>query len=482
MPTFTRRTRTPVPPEALFTWHARPGAFERLAPPWQPVRLAEFEGTGAGQRAVIELGPGPRPLRWVAEHHPLPDEERQHGALGFVDEQVSGPFAAWRHTHRMLPAEDPGRSVLEDHVEYELPLAPIAYPLAGDRAERELLRLFAYRHRVTREDLARHAAADLSSLTVAITGSTGLLGSALAALLTTGGHTVVRLVRSTQQATAWRRGPRERAAYWNPARGEIDRAALEGVDAVVHLAGESVFAPRWSREKKARILDSRARGTRLLADTLATLKRPPRVLLSASASGYYGDSGDETVTEQAGPGEGFLAEVCRAWEAATAPAEQAGIRTCRLRIGVVLSPAGGFLGTAFPAFWLGLGGSVGSGRGWMPWVALDDVLYAVLHLLARDDLAGPFNLSAPHPVRQKDLTDDLGAVLRRPSVLRIPASLARTAGGEAAREMALKSVRMQPERLLNSGFRFAYPLLDGALRHLLGRTAIVPVDPTAPAA
>lgn len=463
MPTFTRRVHVEAPAQALFDWHNHRGAFERLAPPWQPVRLARFEGIRDGQRAVIKLGPKHAALTWIAEHHDFV-EGRQ-----FRDVQVKGPFARWVHTHRMLP-DGANASVLEDDVEYRLPLAPLAQWIGGRQAERQLERMFAYRHRVTREDLSRHRAADLPRLTIAITGSTGLLGEALVAFLTTGGHRVLRLVRSPAAVARYADRADEQAAYWNPERGEIDAAALEGVDAVLHLAGENVFALRWSEAKKRRILESRTRGTRLLSGTLAALDHPPPTFISASASGYYGDRGAEVVPEETSSGTGFLAEVCRAWEAATEPASEAGIRTVNLRIGVVLTPAGGALGFALPAFLAGLGGVVGDGTGYFPWIALDDVLYAVLHLLATPDLGGPVNLSAPEPVPQRTFVETLGTVLHRPTVWRIPEAVVQSVAGEAADEMVLKSIRMVPEHLQDSGFRFAYPALEPALRHVLGRT------------
>ena len=464
MPTFTRRSRIDVPAQALFDWHNHRGAFERLAPPWQPVRLERFEGIRDGQRAVIKLGPKPAALAWIAEHRDY-IEGRQ-----FRDIQVKGPFARWEHTHRTIP-EDDTTSVLEDDVAYRLPFAPLSQPLGGKLAERQFERMFAYRHRVTREDLSRHHAAALPSLRIAITGSTGLLGEALVAFLTTGGHNVVRLVRTRDVVARYADRADERAAYWDPDQGEIDAAALEGVDAVLHLAGESVFGLRWSPAKKRRILESRMRGTRLLSETLAALEHPPPVFLSASASGYYGDHGASIVTESTPSGDGFLAEVCREWEAATSAAEAAGIRTAILRIGVVLTPAGGALGLALPAFLAGLGGTVGNGNTYFPWIALDDVLYAVLHLLSDSSLSGPFNLSAPEPVTQQAFAKTLGRVVRRPTPWRIPSSLVRRVAGEAGEEMMLKSTRMQPEALLSSGFRFAYPELESALRHLLGRSS-----------
>lgn len=463
MPTFTRRTRVDAPAQALFDWHDHRGAFNRLAPPWQSIRLERFDGIRNGDRVVIKLGPKFAALTWVAEHRNL-IEGRQFG-----DVQVKGPFATWEHTHGMVPEGDDS-SILDDNITYRLPFAPLSQRLGGRLAEREIDRMFAYRHRVTRQDLSRHQDAALPNSTIAITGSTGLLGEALVAFLTTGGHRVVRLVRSRAAVARYADRTDEHAVYWNPEQGEIDRAALEGIDAVIHLAGENVFGLRWTETKKQRILESRVRGTRLLSETLAQLDRPPRVLISASASGYYGDRGASMVTEATPPGDGFLAEVCRAWEAATAPAEDAGIRTVHARIGVVLTPAGGALGFALGPFLAGLGGIVGDGDSYFPWIALDDVLYALHYLAATPDMSGPVNLGAPNPVTQRTFVKTLGTVIRRPTVWRIPAGMVRTVSGESADEMILKSVRMMPEALLDSGFRFSYPELEPALRHVLGRT------------
>ena len=461
MPTFTRRSPIDAPAECLFRWHDHRGAFERLAPPWQPVRLERFDGIRPGQRAVIKLGPKPASLTWVAEHRDFV-EGRQ-----FRDVQVRGPFARWEHTHRMIP--DGEASVLEDDVAYRLPFGALGR-LGGGIAERQLARMFAYRHRVTAEDVRRHHAAGLGSFCIAITGSTGLLGEALVAFLTTGGHRVRRLVRSRPAVARYADRADESAVYWNPERGEIDAGALEGVDAVIHLAGESVIAPRWSDAKRRRIYESRVRGTRFLSEALVALDPPPRVLLSASGSGFYGDRGDAHLTESDEPGDGFLAVVCRDWEAATTPAESAGIRTAHLRIGAVLTPAGGALKLALPAFLGGLGGVVGSGATFLPWVALDDVLYAVLHVLTTPSLCGPVNVGAPEAVTQKTLAEALGRVLHRPTLLRLPDAAVRVVAGEAGEEMLLTSTRMVPAKLLNSGFRFAYPDPEPALRHLLGRT------------
>ncbi|MEM9999077.1 MAG: TIGR01777 family oxidoreductase, partial [Bacteroidota bacterium] len=399
MPTFTRDIAVPAPADALFAWHERPGAFDRLSPPWQPVTLQHFEGIRDGQRAVIDmpLGPGPLTLTWIAEHRDYRPSTAPDEPGSFTDVQIEGPFASWRHTHRMLP-EEAEASTLRDEIVYELPASRVTQPLGGWLAKGELDRVFAYRHRVTRHDLARHAAAGLAPMTIAVTGGSGMIGTQLIPFLTSGGHRIVQLVRDPDATPPAWYGDRLRYAQWNVAEERIDAASLEGVDAVIHLAGENVFAPRWTAQKKRRILESRAQGTRLLARTLASLDRKPRVLLSSSASGIYGHRADRVLTEDDAPGTGFLADVCKVWEAATEPAEAAGIRTVHLRTGVVLDPRGGALSLMKTPFAAGLGGWIGRGDTYTPWIALDDVLYAMLYALASDDLSGPVNLSAPQPV------------------------------------------------------------------------------------
>ncbi|MEM1115006.1 MAG: TIGR01777 family oxidoreductase [Bacteroidota bacterium] len=470
MLTYSASTPVSASAAALFDWHERPGAFQRLSPPWQDVSLERHDGIRDGDRAVIRLGAGPVAIRWVAEHRAYADAcRRGEGACQFEDVQVSGPFASWHHTHRMLP-NGPSDSVLLDEVDYQLPLAPLSTAVGGWAARAQLDRMFAYRHRVTREDVRRHAEADAPPMTVAITGATGLVGSALAAFLTGGGHTVVRLVRTPGTVARWDRGPQERAVYWNVAQGEVEMPALRrhAPDAVVHLAGEPVYGLAYTAAKKRRIWESRTQGTQLLARALAALDRPPRVLVSASASGVYGDRDATPVTEADAPGTGFLADVCQAWEASTAEAEAAGIRTVHARIGLVATPAGGMLGTLAPVARLGLGGWVGDGSAYWPWITLDDAIYALAFLIRNETLAGPVNVSAPEPVPSRTFVETLGAVLRRPAVLRAPEAVVRALGGEIADELALKSVRMRPARLEAAGFRFAYPGLAQGLGHVLG--------------
>jgi len=299
---------------------------------------------------------------------------------------------------------------------------------------------------------------------VAITGSTGLVGSEVVDDLSAGGHEVVRLVRRVPL-------PRETAVLrWDPVKREVDAAGLEGFDAVIHLAGENVGAGRWTAARKAAIRDSRVNGTRLLCETLAGLARPPKTLVCASAVGYYGDRGEETLTEASPPGAGYLAEVCREWEAASAPAARKGIRVVALRIGMVLSPKGGALPRMLPLFRAGLGGVIGGGRQYVSWVALDEIPLLLLHTLHCSDLSGPVNAVAPRPVTNREFTEALGKALSRPTPLPVPAFALRLAvGREMADTLLLASARVVPRRLEETGFQFRFPELGAALRHLFAK-------------
>jgi uncharacterized protein (TIGR01777 family) len=297
---------------------------------------------------------------------------------------------------------------------------------------------------------------------VAVSGSSGLIGSALVRSLTGGGHGASRLVRGLAS------GPD--AIGWDPAAGVRDTARLEGLEAVVHLAGENIGAGRWTERRKAEIRRSRVEGTQRLCEGLARLATRPGVLVSASAVGFYGDRGDEALLEESPAGNDFLAGVCRDWEAATEPAARAGIRVVRLRFGVVLSPAGGALKKMLLPFRLGAGGRIGSGRQHMSWIALDDAVGAIHHALVTGSLAGPVNAVAPSPVTNAEFTRALARALRRPAIAPLPAFAARLAFGEMADALLLASQRVLPGRLQASGYTFRFPDLEGALRHLLGRT------------
>jgi uncharacterized protein len=456
MPIFRHRSEFDHPVEELFGWHRRPGAFERLSPPWEEVRVRARSGEGlhAGSRVTLELRKGPAALTWEVEHTQF-EENRL-----FVDEQRAGPFQRWRHEHRFeaLPG---GRSALEDVVEWELPLGRLGEAFGGGYVEESLRRLFTFRGIRLADDLALHRRSTAAPRrTIAVTGASGMIGTQLTHLLTTGGHTVRPIVRRSGVPDAIR---------WDPVQGVLEPGDLEGVDAVVHLAGEPIVGARWTESKKRAILESREAGTRTLTRALARMSRPPEVLVSSSAIGLYGDRGAELLTEGSSPGAGFLSEVTQRWEAATLPARSAGIRTVLLRTGIVLSPGGGVLGTVLLPFRMGVGGRLGRGSQFMSWIDLDDHLRMIIHAIEAREVAGPMNATAPNPVPNAAFTDILGRVLRRPTLLPVPALALRTLLGEMGDELLLQGQRVLPEVALRSGFTFLRPDLEDCLRFQLGR-------------
>jgi uncharacterized protein (TIGR01777 family) len=455
--THTYRSPMPVAADHLYAWHANPGVLQRLTPPWLDVRIEEEGGIADGDTAQLRVPvAGPLGFTWELEHESLPD------GLGFADIQRSGPFRSWRHEHR-FEAGDAGSSVLVDCLTYGLPFGAAGETLAGGRLERTLDELFAFRHRRTRLDLTRHGTVNQGPLHVAITGATGLVGAQLVAFLQTGGHTVSRIVRKSTGA--------DDEMLWDPARGEIDAQAIEGLDAVVHMAGASIGSWPWSQKRKAAIRDSRVNGTKLLARTLSGLQRPPAVLVSTSAVGYYGSRGDEVLSETSPSGSGFLADVCRDWEAAAQPAAAAGIRVVHPRFGVVLAGEGGMLPLVAKVVRAGIGGPLGNGRQYLAWIALDDLLGIILEAILNPALEGPVNAVAPQAITNAEFTRALGTVLHRPTIVPAPAFAIRAVTGELADNVILTSQRVEPSRLQSHGFRFAFPTIDTALRHELGRSA-----------
>lgn len=455
MPTFVHECEIPFPVDEVFGWHMRPGALERLLPPWEDVRVVSREGGVAeGGLVRIRAKRGPISAEMKVRHTAF-EENRL-----FRDEQVSGPLRSWVHSHE-FEAGSSGATLLRDRIEWEPPGGAAGQIFARGVVEAELKRFFAFRGRRIAQDLARHRAWEGSRITVAVTGSSGFIGSALCHFLTTGGHRVLRIVRRKPGRDSGEIG-------WDPMEGRIERARLEGVDAVVHLAGESLTGERWTPAKKRAIWRSRIEGTRLLVDALAGLRRPPRVLVSSSAVGFYGDRGAERLTEAGRPGKGFLADLCREWEAEASAARRAGIRVVQLRSGLVLSPGGGALGTMLLPFKLGIGGRLGSGRQYVSWIDHDDLVALVFHAITTPSLRGPVNATAPHPVPNATFTTILGRVLRRPTLLPVPSLAVRGMFGEMGRTLLLQGARVLPEAATASGFRFDFESLEESLAHQLG--------------
>ncbi|WP_237568578.1 TIGR01777 family oxidoreductase [Mycolicibacterium lacusdiani] len=437
------------PLDEVFAWHTRQGAMRRLVPPWQPMKVvAETESLADG-RAILGLPGG---LRWIAQHDPAQYDPPHR----FVDVLSSDGLRSlppraigwWRHTHDFAEGPTSGSTRVHDHVDTTV-------PGVGLRST------FVYRHRQLADDLAAHRDAELAgagSMTVAVTGSSGLVGTALCALLSTGGHRVVRLVRGAPGA-----GQR----HWDPLAPAAD--LLAGVDAVIHLAGESI-AGRFTDAHRAAIVDSRIEPTRRLAEVAARTVDGPRTFVSASAIGFYGyDRGDVSLTEDAGRGDGFLADVVSDWEAATAPAADGGMRVVTVRTGIVQSAEGGTLKLLRPLFAAGLGGRLGSGRQWLSWIGLDDLLDVYYRALYDDRLSGAVNAVAPNPVRNDEYTRALAKVMHRPAILPVPGFGPRLLLGEqGARELAEASQRVLPAKLAAVGHRFRQPEVADALSHQLG--------------
>lgn len=461
--TFTLRSPMPVSAGELYDWHSRPLAFRRLLPPWEQIDITHTTGAFGTDGYLIDFRArlfGPIHARWSARAFDFQPGKQ------FQDQQLKGPFAFWNHTHRMIP-NGPNASFLEEFIEYRLPLGFLGKGIAGGGIRKRLEAVFAYRHALTRNDLERHQIyRDRPRLTIAVTGSRGLVGSELVPFLTTGGHRIVRLVTgkggpSYDDGTRW--------LNWNP-EAKIDPGLLEGVDAVIHLAGDNVASNRWSSAKKKKILDSRTIPTGNLAAALAAMppERRPKVFLSASAIGFYGSRGDETLNEDSQRGVGFFPDVCQAWEEATAPAREAGIRTVNLRIGVVLTPRDGALGKQLLPFKLGAGAVLGSGRQWVAWITIGDLIGAIHHCLM-NELKGAVNCVAPRPVTNREFAKSLGLVLHRPAFFWLPRPFLQVVFGELADNALLASIRANPGKLLDSGFVFEHSELIPALKFVLGK-------------
>ncbi|MFN8072726.1 MAG: TIGR01777 family oxidoreductase [Mycobacterium sp.] len=437
------------PLDEVWAWHTRPGAMRRLVPPWQPMRIVKETESLANGQAILGLPGG---LRWVAQHDPAGyDPPHQFVDVLSSDGLMTLPprvIGWWRHTHRFSDAGD-GRTRMHDEVDTTVPGAA-------------LRSTFAYRHRQVAEDLAAHrdaAQAGAGSLVVAMTGASGLVGAALSAFLSTGGHRVIRLVRRDPANPGERR--------WDPDNPAAD--LLAGVDVVVHLAGESI-AGRFTAAHRRAIRDSRIEPTRRLAEVAAATPGLG-AFVSASAIGFYGyDRGEEILDENSSRGDGFLADVVADWEDAAAPAAGGGARVVAVRTGIVQAADGGTLKLLRPLFAAGLGGRLGSGKQWLSWIGIDDLLDIYYRAMYDSRLSGPVNAVAPDPVRNSEYTAALAGALHRPALLPVPSLGPRVLlGRQGAQELAEANQRVLPAALDALGHRFRQPTIDDALGHQLGR-------------
>ncbi len=445
--------------ETTFDWFEHEGSFRRLMPPWEVAEEVKADETlEVGSQRIFRFPMGPMKMTWVAEHTAY--DPPHH----FADKMVKGPFWRWHHDHNL--SEDNGVTTVTDEVSYQVPFGPLGNLvdriLGGALVRSRITRMFRARELRLQGDLQQHGKfANQSRKKVLIAGSSGCIGTQLVAFLDTGGHEVWRLVRRPAKVDS-------QELEWYPEKGEIDASILEGFDVIIHLGGVGIGDKRWNKRRKQMIRDSRVNSTKLLADAISSLENKPECLMLASAVGWYGDRGDEQLTEDSTPGEGFLPDICREWEDAASTVEELGVRTVFLRTGIVLTATAGALGKMLFPFKMGAGGPIGNGKQWMSWISLDDEIYAINHLMMNDDSKGVYNLSSPNPVEQKKFAKTLGRVLRRPAFAPLPKFVVKILFGEMGEKLTLESQRVLPTKLTAEGYQFVHEDLESGLRDTLG--------------
>lgn len=443
---FTFQSQLPVSVEEAFAWHLRKGAIERLLPPWSKIEVLFPPGSPkeVGSKAGFLLKWGPFRWKWILEHRTFIANQE------FSEIQIQGPFGDYSHRHNFAPI-DPISCKLSDEISYTSLL-----PLLNRRIQKEFSRLFSWQHAILREDLKLIDNYQRKPLRILLSGSSGFIGHHLKIFLQLAGHEVVRLVRKQEDHA-------DDAIFWDPNHGAVKKEDFEGFDAIVHLAGAGIAQGRWTKNKKDQFFLSRCRDTWLLSQVLCRLYQPPKVMLCASAIGYYGDRGKEELTEESAQGSGFLADLCSKWEKATDAIENRGTRVIHARFGVVLNAKGGMLQKMLLPMRLGMGGRMGSGSQWISWIGLDDLLGACYHCLMKEEISGPMNLVAPLPVTQAEFVRTLSKKLGRLAICHLPSWFLKTVFGEMAKEMILSSQKVQPAKLLKTGYAFRYPDLKTAL-------------------
>ena len=468
---FESTLEVSVPVEKLFSWHENPGAFERLTPSFDPVKVSKRMGGVDGGTVYIDMKAGPIPLTWVAQHHSYKKN------VQFLEDQTSGPFVGplpfwngtWHHQH-LFKKVDSKNSIVTDRLNYDFPMDPFGSIFGSWYTKKRLKQMFAYRRNITENDLYEQSKYKGKPLDIAVTGGSGLVGAELMPYLTTAGHKVENIVRGR---------PKKGELGWNLQKGTISN--LEGKDAVVHLAGEPINKPiagvvpvPWTKWKRKEILESRVKGTRILAEHLASLNNPPKVLVCASAIGYYGDNGDALLSEDGAKGNDYFSRVVKEWEAAAKPAIDAGIRVVFLRLAPVMSPLGGALQVLSLPAMLGSSPPVAGGKQWWSWIAIDDVIGSIYHSIITESLSGAVNVASPNPVRQKEWAATLAKVFwgrlgKLTTLIPVPGFILKTFLGEFGDVLALSSIKVDSSKLIESGYKFRFEDLENCFRHLLGK-------------
>ncbi len=454
METFQFQSVIKARPEDVYNWHTRDGAFERLQPPWVKSEiLTRRGGLEVGARTDLKIKLGPFSKLWIAEH------DRHEAGKSFRDVQRQGPFRSWKHEHSFrASAED--ECVLDDRIQFELPGGFLGQKLGIGYARRQLEKLFAYRHAITRADCETYRRfADQPRKRICIAGGSGFTGRQLANFLRAQGHEVFVLSRHPKE---------EHDVGWDTMLKRMELEKLSNVEVVIQLSGAGLADRRWTKRRKELLRTSRIDSTGFLVDSLKESGAKLDAFICASGSGFYGDSSQENFTEDSPMGKGFLAELCHEWEDSAQVAHDFSRRVAYLRMGVVIDPRGGALAKMLPAFRFGLGGRLGDGRQWMPWIALEDWIRVANEVIYNETLDGPINVCSPEQITNADFTNALGNTLSRPTILPVPQAMLKLIFGEMAEETLLASCRMRPAKLLESKFSFLYPEIQDSLRLGLG--------------
>lgn len=465
---FVKRVSIPCDVNTLFDYHTKNGALERLIPPWSGLSVVSQTG-GINDDAISDfrIALGPIKTKWVSKHFGY-IHNRQ-----FQDEMIYGPFKKWVHTHSFIP-EDTKQCIIEDKIKYTPKFGKLGSRIFKKKIHNYLNQLFMYRHRILVDDINLKKMKVEKGKRILVTGSHGLIGSALIPLLTSvGEHRITRLTRGLVDKNKSHHSDKNSVKsaeiiHWDLEAERVNHNNLENFDIVIHLAGENIFG-RWTETKKQRIRDSRIKSTSLLSESLSKLSHPPSLLICASAIGYYGNRPNETLTEDNSQGNGFLPDVCKQWEDSTKVAADAGIRVVNTRFGVVLSPKDGMLQKILPSFKLGLGISIGNKEQYFNWVSIEDVIKSIFYLIVSTSIRGPVNIVSPSAVTNMEFSNILKKIFNPRLSFSINPEITKMIFGQMSDELLSINSHVLPKRLLNDGYKFVNPDLEDTLRFLVGK-------------